>query len=52
MDETVMGCIVAGTAVFIAIPVILKLYICERERNRVLQNLREQTAVYKSRTRS
>lgn len=50
MDETVMGCIVAGAAVFIAIPVILKHYLRERERNRVLRSLREQTAVYKSRT--
>ncbi|MEZ2355001.1 hypothetical protein [Caballeronia sp. RCC_10] len=51
MSETLMGCIVAGTAVFIALPAIFKHYIRERQRDRILQSLREQTAVSRARTR-
>jgi hypothetical protein len=45
MSETLMGCIVAGMAIFIAIPAIFRHYVREHRRNRVLQNLREQTTV-------
>jgi hypothetical protein len=36
-----MGCVVAGAAIFIAIPAIYKRYSQERKRNRVLRDLRE-----------
>jgi hypothetical protein len=38
-----MGYIVAGAAIFIAIPAIYKHYSRERKRNRVLRDLRERT---------
>ncbi|WP_248324916.1 hypothetical protein [Caballeronia sp. Sq4a] len=51
MSETLIGCIVAGAVVLIALPAILKHYIRERERDRVLQNLREQMAASKGVTK-
>lgn len=47
MSETLIGWIVAGTAALIAIPMIYRHYVRERERDRVIRNLREQTVVSK-----
>ena len=45
MSETIMGCIVAGAAVSIAIPGIFRHYIQESRRDRVLRGRCEQGAV-------
>ncbi|MEZ2354910.1 hypothetical protein [Caballeronia sp. RCC_10] len=44
MSDILVGCSFAGTAVLIAVPAILKHYIRERERDRVVASLREQAA--------